>query len=514
MAAGVHSAARVGPQSAAVTARPGKACPAASAKTRRRRPRRPRAGEIEPQENNKRMPGVALSMIVRNEAATLRRCLESVRGVVQELLIADTGSSDGTPDLARECGARVIEIPWESDFAAARNRALEGLQSPWVLSLDADEVLDPAAGPVIAQLAAGDGVAGYQVTIRNYVGSLEERLWDRPARPNDSGWLPAQAYPAYVEHENVRFFRRDPRVRFSGRVHESVGPSIERAGLRLGPAAFRIHHFGLAADQPTRARKNALYRELGRQKVQEMPGSAQAHLELGLVELDNFGRVAEALVCFERACQLNPRLGVAWFFAGVAHLRQEQHREALHCLRRAQQAGHATPALAEALGDAHYNRGEFAAAAQAYGRALRKTPQAAELAGKHGLARARAGEIEEGLAELLAALRARPDSGPLHDRLILLLAWLERIPEAARAAEEKLRRVPGTASADFLRAARLWMRQGDWARATAVLHVGRQLHPGAAPLEQALADLAARHGAGVDQLVTTLQNAGTRGARD
>jgi len=74
--------------------------------------------------------------------------------------------------------------------------------------------------------------------------------------------------------------------------------------------------------------------------------------------------------------------------------------------------------------------------------------------------------------------------------------------------------VPGTSAADFLRAARLWTIQGDWARATAILHVGRQLHGGDASLAQALADLEAREGAGVNQLVTALQNSRTGADQD
>src|SRR5271154_6187248 len=69
------------------------------------------------------MPKIARSMIVRDSAATLRACLESVRGVADEIVIADTGSTDDTLAIAREFGARTIEIPWENDFAGARNHA-------------------------------------------------------------------------------------------------------------------------------------------------------------------------------------------------------------------------------------------------------------------------------------------------------------------------------------------------------------------------------------------------------
>jgi glycosyltransferase involved in cell wall biosynthesis len=75
------------------------------------------------------MPTLALSMIMRDAAATLARCLESARPVVDEMVIADTGSTDETVQLARQFGARVFSIPWENDFAHARNRALEEIRS-------------------------------------------------------------------------------------------------------------------------------------------------------------------------------------------------------------------------------------------------------------------------------------------------------------------------------------------------------------------------------------------------
>ena len=72
----------------------------------------------------------------------------------------------------------------------------------------------------------------------------------------------------------------------------------------------------MAGDEAGQARKNTLYRELGRQKISEMPDNAQAHFELGLLEMDNFHNFADAQQLFERARTLNPRFGLAWFFEG------------------------------------------------------------------------------------------------------------------------------------------------------------------------------------------------------
>jgi glycosyltransferase involved in cell wall biosynthesis len=317
---------------------------------------------------------LALSMIVRNAAELLPACLQSVHGIVDEMVIADTGSTDATVAVATTFGAQVISVPWTDDFAAARNIALGEVKSDWVLVLDADEQLDSQATTQIASLFAGTLADAYQVTIRSYVLSLEDRIWDRGAQPNDFRFPAARAYPAYVEHENVRLFRRDPEVYFAGRVHESVSTRVLATGRKLGHAPFCIHHFGMLADAETRARRNHFYRRLGRRKLREMPKDAQAHLELGLVELDNFGNLQEALALFERACQIDARLGVAWFFQGLTLAKLQRFREALKCLSEAEGQGHITSLVYETQGDAHYSLKQYAKACESYDRAQRRDP--------------------------------------------------------------------------------------------------------------------------------------------
>ena len=66
---------------------------------------------------------ISLCMIVRNEEESLERCLESARNVADEIIIVDTGSTDGTIDIAKRYTQKVYEFPWIDDFAAARNFA-------------------------------------------------------------------------------------------------------------------------------------------------------------------------------------------------------------------------------------------------------------------------------------------------------------------------------------------------------------------------------------------------------
>jgi hypothetical protein len=435
------------------------------------------------------MTRLALSMIVRDAALALPACLESVRGVVDELVIADTGSTDETVEIALGFDARVVPVPWTDDFAAARNNALASVTSDWVLVLDADEQLDPAAGGQIHSLINDESTSAYQVTIRNYVLSLEDRIWDRAAKPNDSQFPSASRYPAYVEHESVRLFRRDPEIYFVGRVHESVGPRVVETGRKLGQAPFCIHHFGLVANAETRARKSHFYRRLGREKLREMPQNAQAHLELGLVELDNFGNLAEALALFEHACEINPRFGVAWFFRGLTLSKLRRLREALKCLYEAECQGHLTSLVYETQGDAYYNLKEYPRACESYDRALARNIGNPLLQGKLGIAVVRAGNVERGLGLIRQSVESKPLAGELHDRLILSLVWLDRIEEAGLAAEDKLKALDHPEAADFLRAASLWDRLKNWARAAAVLQVGLQSHPHDMTLGRSLSEV-------------------------
>lgn len=85
---------------------------------------------------------VSLCMIVKNEERILRRCLDSVADLVDELVIVDTGSEDATREIAAEYGAAVYDFAWVDDFSAARNFAFSKATGDYVYSADADEVLD------------------------------------------------------------------------------------------------------------------------------------------------------------------------------------------------------------------------------------------------------------------------------------------------------------------------------------------------------------------------------------
>jgi glycosyltransferase involved in cell wall biosynthesis len=436
-------------------------------------------------------PSLALSMIVKNGGGDLAKCLESVRGIVDEIVVADTGSTDDSVAIAKSFGARVIQIPWQDDFAAARNASLREVRADWVLVLDADEQLDEGAGAIIAAALQQPGLVGCGVTIRNYVRGLDQVLWDRAALPNDGLLRRADPFPAYLEHPNVRLFRNHPEIYFERRVHETVGDRARAVGALVNSGLI-IHHFGFVAGPEEKARKNQFYFELGQRKLREMPDNAQAYLEVGLMELDCYHRYDEAERLFARACELAPSMASAWVFRGKALLRLNREKEALPCLQQARQLGGInTAGCLEAEGDAFYGCKQFAEARRAYRKSF-KLRQSTNVLSKLGLTELRQGHADSGLKKLNQAVATPGAMTEHHDRLISGLASLGRIAEAASATEEKLKALGSSAKA-YLRAGVLWARAQNSERAFQIVSQGIKEFPDSAELHAVSAELLKVH---------------------
>ena len=164
------------------------------------------------------MSRIALVMIVRDEAPRLERCLASAAQYVDRMIVLDTGSTDGSQELARSLGAEVHHFDWVDDFSAARNAALDLSDADWNLVLDADEWIDEG-GEALAEVVHGDRKFLGAVRILNVMdldGSVEQ----------SSTWNP-RLLPA--------------GVRFSGRIHEQPVSDLPRyrIDVQLGHDGYR-----------------------------------------------------------------------------------------------------------------------------------------------------------------------------------------------------------------------------------------------------------------------------------
>jgi tetratricopeptide (TPR) repeat protein len=433
------------------------------------------------------MPSVGLSMIVKNGADTLRPCLESVRGVVEQIVIADTGSTDNTCEIARAFHASIISVPWENDFAKARNAALEPVTTDWVLVLDADEELDRDGARNIPELLAAADVGGYVTPIRNYVGLRFSRGWDRISVPNDGRHSRAKDAPAYFTHENCRFFRRHAKIYFTGRVHELVENQISALGLKLGSANFCIHHFGQLNEARVRDGKAVLYHKLLRLRVLEQPEDPLGWLLLGLQEYECGKNHLEGLRCLARCLELEPRAMEAWVFTGMIFVDLGKYQEALTAVEQDRREGRVTALREQVKGDALHGLGRFEEARLAYRRALKwMGVEDPLIESKLGYTEVKAGHKNTGLAKLRRAARAVPGMFAIHDRLMKACIMVDRLPEAAEVAEGLAQASPHPKF--YLRAASIRARLQQWDQTAAILSRGLLLFPQSPELRNAYAE--------------------------
>jgi hypothetical protein len=222
-------------------------------------------------------PLLAAALIVRDEAANLPACLASLAGLVDEIVVYDTGSTDGSVAVAQAGGARVAKGFWNDDFGRARNSSLAMARATWVLSVDADERLIADRALMRSMLTRARQTDVFMVRIRN----LRET--------------------GSYDHPGPRLLRRES-VSWSGAMHEHPVRRDGRAvrAEDLPAAAARLDHLGYA-DAVTREAKARRNLAIAQAQVDALAAVPDPDLPAVLSALLNLGRSAGAAGQSQRA---------------------------------------------------------------------------------------------------------------------------------------------------------------------------------------------------------------------
>ncbi len=168
------------------------------------------------------MPKLTLSMIVKNEEKYLEGCLESVKEIVDEIVIVDTGSTDKTLDIAKKYSASVYHFDWINDFSAARNFALSNSTGEWILYLDADERLTVESIKELKSIIESREKVGFYCTINN----IDEKTNS----------------PKLMRY--IRLFKNSEEISFTGKAHEQIEKSLSENGYAFKESKIEITHLG------------------------------------------------------------------------------------------------------------------------------------------------------------------------------------------------------------------------------------------------------------------------------
>ncbi|MCR8845123.1 glycosyltransferase family 2 protein [Paenibacillus sp. SC116] len=205
---------------------------------------------------------IGVLILARDEAALIGPCLDSVKEA-DVCLVADTGSFDGTSEIALQHGAHVVQLQWNNDFAEARNEALQHMTTDWVLVLDADERLISSIQEV-RQWIYHTNCEGSTVKIINRLSEEDVQL--------------------AVCHRAVRLFRRRDNFHYKGMIHEDIGPSITEIyeDTALADSAITIEHIGTLPQHIQRKNKPERNKQLLLKNIELQPTDAFLLYGLGV----------------------------------------------------------------------------------------------------------------------------------------------------------------------------------------------------------------------------------------
>ena len=409
------------------------------------------------------MTCVSACLIVRDEEANIDACLETLQPFVDEVVVVDTGSTDRTVELARAHGARVFETAWQEDFALARNHALDQARGDWILSVDADELLDPEGAAGLRELVEGADAMAFLVWIDNLDGGRD-----------------SQGRPSYSSIAVPRLFRRVPELRWERPLHETITGGLER--LRCGalePSGLRLVHHGYLPEVVRERGKRERNQRILEAHVERTPGDHYARYKLAVTKV-TLGASEEALEQLEalrlQATELasGPRSRLDFLPLAAA--------EEARLLRQQGRLGEAARLCGEGLdewegvGELHFEAaeverasGELEAATEHYAAALESRPwselhpgrpEARGWAAWLGLARVAllAGDPALALDHAGRALALAPNSDEAQALAVRLRAVAGEEGQAWSDLSRLLESSPGSEHARTLAAEMAWSR--------------------------------------------------------
>ncbi len=269
-----------------------------------------------------RRPHLSLCMIVRDNAEVLEPCLSSIYPWVDELVVVDTGSRDGTRDIARRYGARVYEFPWCDDFSAARNESLRHARGRWIFWMDSDDTISAENGRRLRDLSlqsAPPSLMGYVLQVHCPGGR--------------------EPHSSVTAVDHIKLILNHPGIRFEGRIHEQVLPSIRRIGADVAFTDVFVVHSGSDPSPQGRRIKQARDLRLLELDLLDRPDHPFVLFNLGMTCVDA-ERYAEAVTWLRRS--------IAAAGPGESHLRKA-HALLVESLARLNRKDEAAQACQAAL---------------------------------------------------------------------------------------------------------------------------------------------------------------------
>ncbi|RAQ40763.1 glycosyltransferase [Arthrospira sp. O9.13F] len=365
---------------------------------------------------------LSFCIIAKNEAHQLGECLQTVGKLVDEMIVVDTGSRDGTPEVAKNMGARVYEFSWCDDFAAARNAGLKYVTGDWVLVLDADERLRAGIIPKIRSLINQEDYLLINL-VRQEIGAVQSpySLVSRLFRNHPDLYF-SRPYHALVDDSVMEILRREPDWR--------IGSIPEIA----------IAHYGYSTDAIAARNKQQRACQAMESYFKQHPDDPYLASKLGALYVQ-LGKLSAGIDLLEKGLkqasgieggtmyELHYHLGIAYSKRGQLEAAEAQYKKAI--------AVNVFPQLKigayNNLGNLLKERGHLKGAQSAYETTIEIDPLFSLGYYNLGMTLRAMGNSQKAIASYQKAISLNPHHGEAYQNLGAALLGIGNIPDSLKA---------------------------------------------------------------------------------
>lgn len=224
-------------------------------------------------------PFLSACLIVKNEEEMLRKCLESLRMVVEEIIVVDTGSTDSTKEIAKQFTDKVYDFEWTNDFSEARNFAASKANGEWIVAIDADECVDPDNfKEAINEIKSHQNKFNmYLVEITSFSGTLGENT---------------------TVNQMPRIYINDGTICYKRAIHEQL--EAAEGELRVSLSSLKVYHYGYLLNVVVKQNKENRNIQIIEKEMNKEDNIAFSYFNYGQ-ELRRLNKQEEALNHFIKA---------------------------------------------------------------------------------------------------------------------------------------------------------------------------------------------------------------------
>lgn len=236
-------------------------------------------------------------MIVKNEEQFIERVIQNVQPVADEIVITDTGSTDGTVDIIKKFKPKLFHYRWNGNEAQARNFTLSKCKTNWILFIDADEFIDVRDYQKIKQLVAGeDKYIAYRILLRHYINPSVnfENLYQQD-------WI-----GSYSLHTIIRIFKNREGIFYSKPVYTSLDESLRGRSDKTGNSNIVFHHLDILRDNHKKIEKAKWYHHDVFENLKRSPDSPEVNYVVAHYYKLR-GEFDKAVKYYKKALKLKPK---------------------------------------------------------------------------------------------------------------------------------------------------------------------------------------------------------------